>query len=348
MNTWSELLQRANLPPAQDAVVRQHIATAAANPDDPVWLKALAAVAGWIASFFLGLFFGLFNVYANEISMGVFGIFQLVLGIVLMRSSKVLFLNHLALALCLLGTGMLVGSVTGWNSDFAFGRLLLVQALVAAVGYVLVPSSAYRFLVCVNTAFLMVCWLVTRHNYAWMPLWMVTLAIATGVLWAWRARPPMLNALAYATAFSLAGTVLFDLFVGQFRWWDVDMIHPRWTSIPIAVVFLAVIAAFTSGLKAFERPWMWGACVLAALVGISGESGIMIGLLLLVISFAWDDRLLAVFAYLFLGHFLFMYYYSLQVPLSAKSWIVGGTGVLLLLLRYILHLLDKKEGGASS
>jgi len=120
------------------------------------------------------------------------------------------------------------------------------------------------------------------------------------------------------------------------------MLRPQWVSVPLAVVFIGVVASFTGGVAALRKPWMWGACLVAALMGLSGESGMMIALLLLVISFAWDDRLLAVFAYLFLGGFLFFYYYSLEVPLVAKSWIVGGTGIGLLGLRAVLTLLDRK------
>jgi hypothetical protein len=343
MSTWAQLIQSAGLTAEQAESVQKQVAVVAGAPPDPAWLKALAAIAGWVACLFLAPFFGLFNVYESQTSLGVFGGLLLVLGVVLMRSGKVMFVHHLALAFSLLGTGMLVGAFTDFDGDMSFGRLVLVQAVIGAIAYPLVPSSAYRFLVTVSTAFLIVCWLVTREaHYYWMPAWLVALAAATGLLWAWRARPVVLNALAYAMAFALAGTVLFDVLIDQFRWWKVVMLRPQWVSLPLAVVFIGVVASFTGGVAALRKPWMWGACLVAALMGLSGESGMMIALLLLVISFAWDDRLLAVFAYLFLGGFLFFYYYSLEVPLVAKSWIVGGTGIGLLALRAVLHLLDKK------
>lgn len=347
IKTWTELLDRAALPPDQTETLKTQILATAVRPPDPAWLKALAAIAGWIACLFLAPFFGAFGVFDNEVSLSITGGLLLGGGILMMRQSQVLFVHHLALAFSLLGTGMIVLAAADLEHDFAFGRLLLVQAAIAAIGYVLVPSSAYRFLVTVNTAFLMVCWLVMRHNYAWMPLWVVSLAMATGLLWGWRARPAVLNALAYACAFSLAGTLIFDLMIGQFRWWEVAILRPEWTSLPVAGVFIALVASFTGGSAAFQKPWMWAACGIAGLIGLGGEAGLMVALLLLVISFAWEDRLLTVLAYVFLGGFLFMYYYSLQVPLVAKSWIVGGSGVLLLVLRGVLHLLEKKGGTAS-
>jgi len=224
-----------------------------------------------------------------------------VLGVVLMRSGKVMFVHHLALAFSLLGTGMLVGAFTDFDGDMSFGRLVLVQLVINVIAYPLVPSAAYRFLVSVNTAFLIVCWLVTSETrYSWMPVWPVALAAATGFLWAWRSAPVVLNALADAAAVSLAGTVLFDVLIDQFRRWNVFMLRPQWVSVPLAAVFIAVVASFTGGVTALRKPWMWGACLVAGSMGFSGESGMIIALLLLVISFAWDDRVLAVFAYLFL------------------------------------------------
>lgn len=343
MNTWAQLIQSAGLTAEQAESVQKQVTAVASAPPDPAWLKALAAIAGWVACLFLAPFFGLFNVYESQTSLGVFGGLLLVLGVVLMRSGKVMFVHHLALAFSLLGTGMLVGAFTDFDGDMSFGRLVLVQLVINVIAYPLVPSAAYRFLVSVNTAFLIVCWLVTSETrYSWMPVWLVALAAATGCLWAWRARPVVLNALAYASAFSLAGTVLFDVLIDQFRWWNVLTVRPQWVSVPLAAVFIGVVASFTGGVAALRKPWMWGACLVAGLMGLSGESGMIIALLLLVISFAWDDRLLAVFAYLFLGGFLFFCYYSLEVPLVAKSWIVGGTGLGLLALRTVLHLLEKK------
>lgn len=343
MSTWAQLIESVGLNAEQVESVQKQVAVVAGAPPDPAWLKALAAVAGWVACLLLAPFFSLFNVYESQTSMGVFGGLLLVLGVVLMRSGKVMFVHHLALAFSLLGSGMLVAAFADFDGDMSFGRLVLVQLVISVIAYPLVPSAAYRFLVSVNTAFLVVCWMVTsERHYYWMPAWLVVLGAVTGLLWDWRARPVALNALAYACAFALAGTVLFDVLIDQFRWWKVDMVSPQWVSLPHAAVFIVVVASFTGGVAAFRKPWMWGACLVAALMGLSGESGMIIALLLLVISFAWDDRLLAVFAYLFLGGFLFFYYYSLEVPLVAKSWIVGGTGLGLLALRAVLTLLDRK------
>ncbi|MEY4484067.1 MAG: hypothetical protein RL693_1519 [Verrucomicrobiota bacterium] len=341
MNSWTQLIEASGLTSEQADSVKKQVAAVAEKPHDPVWLKVLAAVAGWVACLFLTPFFFLFDLNDSLLALGIFGVLLLALGIVLIRSNKVLFVQHLALAFSLLGTGMMVLAFADWLHGFNSMRLLLVQALVAAIAYPLVPNAAYRFLVSVNTAFLVVCGLLDSH-YAWMSAWLAFLSFATGILWIWRSRPVALNALAYACAFSLAGTVLFDLLVDQFRWWTVATVPAQWAAIPLAAVSIAVIASFTGGVESLRKPWMWGACLPAAAVGGAGETGILIALLLMVISFAWDDRLMAVFSYLFLAGFLFLYYYSLEVPLVAKSWIVGGSGLLLLVLRWVLTRLEKK------
>lgn len=341
MNSWTQLIETAGLTPEQADTVKKQVAAVAGKPHDPVWLKVLAAVAGWVACLFLTPFLFLFDLDDSPLTLGIFGVLLLALGIVLIRSNKVLFVQHLALAFSLLGTGMLVVAFADWLHGFNSMRLLLVQGLVAAIAYPLVPNAAYRFLISINTAFLMVCGLLDSH-YAWMPAWLALLSFATGFLWSWRSRPVALNALAYACALSLAGTVLFDLLTEEFRWWRDATVHSQWAAIPLAAVFIGAIASFTGGVEALRKPGMWGVCLLAIAVGATGETGILVALLLMVISFAWDDRLLAVFSYLFLAGFLFLYYYSLEVPLFGKAWIVGGTGLLLLLLYWVMIMRDKK------
>ena len=56
---------------------------------------------------------------------------------------------------------------------------------------------------------------------------------------------------------------------------------------------------------------------------------------LLALGYNYDDRILSGLAYLFLPVFLIMYYYALNVDLVYKSWILAGSGLILLAVRWI-------------
>ena len=71
-------------------------------------------------------------------------------------------------------------------------------------------------------------------------------------------------------------------------------------------------------------------------------------LLLGVAGYAWGDKLVSGFAWIFLSGFLFLLYYNLHVPLSWKSAVIGGTGVALLILRWILNEITRRENSATS
>jgi len=56
---------------------------------------------------------------------------------------------------------------------------------------------------------------------------------------------------------------------------------------------------------------------------------------LLFVGYAFGDRILTPLSYLFLPCFLVLFYYALNVDLAHKSWIIGGSGVILLIVRWI-------------
>ncbi|MCI5223928.1 MAG: DUF4401 domain-containing protein [Candidatus Electrothrix sp. AR4] len=58
---------------------------------------------------------------------------------------------------------------------------------------------------------------------------------------------------------------------------------------------------------------------------------------------AFGDRILTLFALLFLPCFLVVFYYALHIDLAYKSYVVAGSGLLLLIVRHILNHLRPKE-----
>ena len=62
-----------------------------------------------------------------------------------------------------------------------------------------------------------------------------------------------------------------------------------------------------------------------------------------VIGYAFGDHILTTLSYLFLVCFLVVFYYALNIDLAHKSWIVAGSGVILLVVRWIAGYCRPKE-----
>ena len=88
-------------------------------------------------------------------------------------------------------------------------------------------------------------------------------------------------------------------------------------------------------MKRLREPWLIIAIVSTLLLGIFTSPGILVAIGLLTIGYAFCGRMLTALSFLFLPCFLVFFYYALNVDLAHKSWIIGGSGVLLLLVRWI-------------
>ncbi|MCI5227648.1 MAG: DUF4401 domain-containing protein, partial [Candidatus Electrothrix sp. AX2] len=80
--------------------------------------------------------------------------------------------------------------------------------------------------------------------------------------------------------------------------------------------------------------------VVTVLLGIFTTPGILVAIALLVTGYAFGDRILTGLAYLFLPCFLIVFYYALHIDLAYKSYVVAGSGLLLLAVRWIVQYLQ--------
>ncbi|MBI4777851.1 DUF4401 domain-containing protein [Candidatus Desantisbacteria bacterium] len=79
------------------------------------------------------------------------------------------------------------------------------------------------------------------------------------------------------------------------------------------------------------------------LLGIFTTPGILVAIGLLVVGYTFGDRILTVLSYLFLPCFLIVFYYALNIDLAYKSWVVAGSGVILLVVHWIVKNLQPEE-----
>ncbi len=87
--------------------------------------------------------------------------------------------------------------------------------------------------------------------------------------------------------------------------------------------------------------------VIAATIalGIFTTPGILVAIGLLIAGYAYDNRIFSWLAYLFLPCFLVVFYYALNIDLAHKSWLVGSSGLLLLIVRRMADNFRPTEAG---
>ncbi len=346
--TWRTALQ--SIPPAPRSVIEQQLTALARKPREPAWLKAISAIGGWIAAwtmlpmlvFFIGL------VWRTDASapMITLGALFLAASVAISRSiPDKTFLQQMNLALA-------VGSFTIINIGFltqmkveAWGTFALMQCVISAVTYPLFKDGPYRFLVSLWSIIAVVMWRgLVNHSMGSVnvTLIIVILALATAVLWAWRARPAILNPLAYALALGLAGTVFFHALVLNMAWRQFGGSSVT-GAISIAAALVGMIAFLNRGVDSLASPWLIGVALIAAAMAWFGEMGVLTAMLLTIAAFAWGDKLLSAFAWIFLAGFMFFFYYQMAVPLSMKAAIIGGSGAAFLALRFALLQFNQRN-----
>lgn len=110
-----------------------------------------------------------------------------------------------------------------------------------------------------------------------------------------------------------------------------DMFYISMINIGLTLGLIVSIAYVASLSKKLELEPLIITIIGVIALGFLSTTGILLALILLVLGRAKYDQFLYIVGGLFLGVFLFFYYYSLSLTLAYKSAILVGSGVLLLL-----------------
>lgn len=358
----------AQLPPHPTAP--QPIPPGLANPldadDSPWYIKGLVGIAAWIAALFIGIFLGLTGWWAIPNAMLQLGIILTVGAIVLKRLlPRSIFWGQLTFAAILTGQGLLIGdfywrsltddfvlwsfftSVDAWYKGMG-ATALFVIALELLI-FALYPDALHRMLsiFAITTAVL---FLIYLHEQ-WDWIHGVTFALALGALLSWQYElhllasrwRPFRSPLGYGLALALFGLCLLSLD-------DVSLWSTRWWLSTIGFTILLLYLALTL-LQELERPvvslvglWALGAVALLVIPAYQ-TPGILAEILVLLLGYWRNNVLLMGLATAFLLFFLSAYYYYLDITLLNKSYILMGTGAVLLVLRFLFHRVAGEQHG---
>jgi len=351
--TIRELLDHPDVSGLVDPVQKEGIAAALSNSEqavkDPLYIRILSGIGAWFAAFFLIAFLGISGIITNETGAVVCGIAFLVAAVVLTKTCKATFPTQLALVLAFAGNIMtLVGICEYFHFSHGIVPALSTHAAICAVMYILYPSSVYRFCAPVVLAVIATIWITEMGEFWFLNILIAAETLLAGLLILHTRRTLFLQPLIRAAAVTLPATLLFMNLA------MIDIFHWRiWESTPNSPlgVSSAVLAAglvymffrLAGGINQYRQPWLIMAVIATVLLGIFTNPGVLVAIGLLTAGYAYGDRILTALAYLFLPCFLVGLYYVMDVTLACKSAVIAGSGLILLILRWILIRNRSKE-----
>ena len=304
---------------------------------DPIYIRLLLGIGAWFSAIFLILFLYRSDILELQRGMGaiICGIIFLVGAIFIDRASKVTFLNQLTLALAFAGNILIL---VGAADEFAWGDLsnvLITHTVICIVIYPIYANSIFRFFAPTALAVFATVWIIEEKIFVLMHVLIAAEALLAGILLLPKKRPPFLTPLAYSAAAMLPATLLFMNLILPITW-RIDFNEPMWpSSLLLAGGLLYLLFHLAGGTKGFREPWLILAFLSTLLLGIFTTPGIPVAIGLLIVGYAFGDRILTALSFLFLPCFLVVFYYAPNVDLAYKSWVITGSGVLLLVVRWI-------------
>ncbi|MCP4610512.1 MAG: DUF4401 domain-containing protein [Planctomycetes bacterium] len=310
---------------------------------DPVYIRILYGIGAWFAAMFLIFFIGITKMFESGAGTFIWGIAFIAAAIVIERVSKAPFLSQLSLALVFAGNTLVLAGATIMMNAPNISVLLLVHAIVCPVVYLLYPNGIYRLIAPMAIVVLATLWIIEEEVFIFMHALIAAEMLLAGMLLLTKKLPPLLKPLVYSAAAMLPATLLF-MNLTQIHIWRDKFNEPLWpSSILLAAGLIYLYFHLAGGLKRLRQPWLICAIASTVLLGIFSTPGILVAIGLLILGYAFGDRILMVLSYLFLPCFLVAFYYALNVDLAHKSWIIAGSGAVLLVVRWIVGRLPSGE-----
>jgi len=342
-----EMQKQVNLKNMQG--ISERLERASQIPAEPVFVRVLAGIGAWVAAFFLVLF--VYEINHKDTVAIIGGIIFLVTGIFCGRISRATFVQQLSLALVFAGHILVLYGVGNHVSDMCVEEtdiimsLVFTQAVLCSLIYPIYANSIYRFLAPIAFFQLLMLWINWEEAFAWKHVLIAAEALLAGILLFKKKIPAYLRPLAFSAAFMLPATLLS---------WNIEQTIDKFEGINKALtlwpesLFLSGSLIYSyfylsGGLRRSTESWMVLAVAATILLGVFSTPGILVVMGLLVLGYGLDEKMLTWLAYAFLPVFLIVFYYNLNIDLAYKSWIIAGSGAILLGVRWIAGRLMPKE-----
>ncbi len=331
----------------QKEAIERHLIQAGQTKDDPFFLRFLSGAGAWLAAAFLIGFLLVADIITDDVGAAVCGMTFLIAAILATRKKGHFFLRQFALALAISGHLLVLGSVSTRSAVDVLTHIWITHTLLWITVYPLLNDGVYRFLVSAALPLPALIWIYREHRFEWIHMLIAAEVVLAGVLLLKNKLHPALAPLRYASVTILLSTFLF-LNISQMSFFQdvydgkVDL-TTKPSSLMLSLALIGLYFRLSGHASAFRKPWMILAVASTLFLGVFTTPGLLAGIGILVAGYALGDKAITGIASLFLPCFLMAFYYALNVNLACKSWVVAGSGILLIVIRYIADRIRPKE-----
>jgi hypothetical protein len=330
----NQLVVEQHLPPEAPAT----IAEALAGPEKratPWYIQALIGLSGWVAAFFFIGFLVIIELVTTETEALIAGLIFCAGAVGLRWATRhSIFTGQLTLALSLAGQGLFITGL--WQVVDNVTLTLLITMLFEGLLLVLYPDKLHRFLSTLVMAGAALYLFVDLEIATLTHAVIILLLVGTVLIWhreSWFLTGPLADfyrPVGYGLPLATFGFLVLSLSdeTGIDTWW-------------LSAIGLLLILLYLEYHIFNEQGFAWSHPTVLAVMAISllllGPAwytpGILAALIGLLLGFQRGNSLLLGLALAFLAVFLIGYYYNLNLTLLTKSFILMGTGLILLALR---------------
>ena len=350
LNTWEEL-STANLIEGDKV---QH------ELESPWFIKLLLSISGWFGAFFLIIAFG--GTIALTIGDNVENLpFLLVIvggGIIYFtyrqfQEKQSDFLDYFFLALSMVGQVMVITFIIIIFDEYRSKSIYLFVALFQAYLMWVIPNYIHRMM---SSFFMALAWSYLFYSMGMSSLYLAILAFI--VAWLWMNefnfdKLKKIQAIAYGQLVALIYLKSSELYAYNILSFFAYYNHNFSIEISpfLIVILLTIILGFVvwkileQNNKLKDKKLLSISLIAVVLLGLLSlkVSGLLTGIMLLLIGFSSSHRLLMGLGVLSSLFFISNYYYFMGETLLDKAIVLALVGTLLLVARWLVNKFIFKE-----
>lgn len=308
-------------------------------------MNIFVGFGAWLAAVFLMSFVFAALTVAEETGAIVCGSLLLAASTALLRNSTAAFLRQLGLAFALAGNLLLIGGIVMLVDEFHLELAIILQAIMIAVTFRLIPSAPFRFIMVAGFHAVCMIWCLVEDQQNMLNVLLLTQLLISSAFFHPRL-PASLQPALYASVLAMPAEIIFIEFMQQFSFMNDEVAGLQLLPATIFIT-AALLTVFWQVVHRWQLSRALEISLLLPLIlfALLTDIGVLTGLLILFGAYALADRWLGIAAAIVLPVFLFFHYYALDVTLLQKSFVLLGSGVLLLLMRWALTWHARNEQG---
>ena len=321
------LRSTGELSPSELEAIGIRLQEYAEEASKPVVVRVLLGMGAWFTAISLMLFV---QFILQEKGLLQCGLAWLMIAVGLSRTGKGTFASQLALALALAGNiGVLIGVASAVPGN-VLAVTAILQLFLCLILYPLLPNPVFRFAASFSVIALAALWVVEKDA-----LWLFHLMVAAElilfiILIVRKQRIPAYFPLEKAVALLLPLTLLV-FHLARIVHQAPPFAPPLWPSgLLLCSALILILFHPAISLPALPGAWKIGLPAAIVLLGLFTSPGLPAALILLILGRVRGELYLTVLGGIFLPVFLGFYYDGLEIDLARKTWVITGSGLLLL------------------